>query len=83
MESPGPLPAAEADGLRTCRLPLVHPSDSHHLKVAYEVLGEEDEASYPTELRPYPLELPLEPLSPEALAQVGWGPTGDNDRFRK
>lgn len=60
----------------SCRLGQVH------LEVAYEVLVE-DEASHPSELRPCPLELPLEPLSPEALAQVGWGPTGDNDRFRK
>lgn len=47
-----------------------HPNDSCHLEVAGDI-PVTDEASDPAGLRLCPLELPLGPLSPEALAQVG------------
>lgn len=85
VKSPGPPTPWQlklGDSVHATGREQVHPNDFCHLEVAYDI-PVRDEASDPAGLRLCPLALPLEPLSPEALAQVGWGPTGDNDRFRK
>lgn len=73
--------AAKAGQLSSCLL-QVHPNGPCHPEVAYGV-PVKDEVSDPTGLRPCPLRFLLSLCHWEALAQVGWGPTGDNDRFRK